>query len=278
MFLVIRRRVTFVNVAMTLALVFAMSGGAYAAGKFLITSTKQISPKVLKSLQGKVGAKGAQGPAGPQGPTGPTGPVGPQGPAGVGSKGESGAAGVNGTSVTSAAVPTNSTTCEKRGGSEFTAAEGKKTTACTGKEGTFGGESLPAGKTLTGVWAASSFAEAGLPNPGYGVVETGVSFALPVSPGIKLSNAYYIGPGEGAGEGKEAEPIKKGECKGNDEEPGAAEGYLCVFASEEENLVGTPEIGVRGNPVVASDGFTVLDFSKAKGVLLMAGTWAVTAE
>jgi hypothetical protein len=29
---------------MTIALVFAMSGGAYAANHFLITSTKQISP------------------------------------------------------------------------------------------------------------------------------------------------------------------------------------------------------------------------------------------
>ena len=33
----------------TIALVFAMSGGAYAAKKYLISSTKQISPSVLKS-------------------------------------------------------------------------------------------------------------------------------------------------------------------------------------------------------------------------------------
>jgi hypothetical protein len=37
---------------MTLALVFAMSGGAYAARRFVITSTKQIKPSVLKSLSG----------------------------------------------------------------------------------------------------------------------------------------------------------------------------------------------------------------------------------
>ena len=60
----IRKRLTYANVAMTLALVFAMTGGAYAANKYLITSTKQISPKVLKSLKGATGTNGAAGPAG----------------------------------------------------------------------------------------------------------------------------------------------------------------------------------------------------------------------
>ena len=34
------KRMTYANVALTLALVFAMTGGAYAAKKYLITSTK----------------------------------------------------------------------------------------------------------------------------------------------------------------------------------------------------------------------------------------------
>ena len=37
----------------TLALIFAMSGGAYAASHYLITSTKQIKPSVLGHLKGK---------------------------------------------------------------------------------------------------------------------------------------------------------------------------------------------------------------------------------
>ena len=52
-----------------MALVFAMAGGAAAASHYLITSSKQISPKVLKELK-TPGAKGATGAAGPAGPTG----------------------------------------------------------------------------------------------------------------------------------------------------------------------------------------------------------------
>ncbi len=46
MFSMIRKRLTYANVAMTLALVFAMTGGAYAAKKYMITSKKQIKPSV----------------------------------------------------------------------------------------------------------------------------------------------------------------------------------------------------------------------------------------
>ena len=63
---------TYANVAATLALVFAMSGGALAAKHYLISSTSQISPKVLKELK-KAGARGATGAAGPRGRPGPTG-------------------------------------------------------------------------------------------------------------------------------------------------------------------------------------------------------------
>jgi hypothetical protein len=46
----IRRHVTYADVAATLALVFAMSGGALAAKHYLLTSTKQIKPSVLKQF------------------------------------------------------------------------------------------------------------------------------------------------------------------------------------------------------------------------------------
>jgi hypothetical protein len=85
----VRSRLTYANVVATLALVFAMSGGALAASHYLINSTKQINPKVLGALRGKgaegpPGKNGAPGPAGAPGPEGATGKTGPEGPPGPG--------------------------------------------------------------------------------------------------------------------------------------------------------------------------------------------------
>jgi hypothetical protein len=62
-----------------LALFFALGGTAIAARHYLITSTSQIKPSVLKQLQGHAGTNGATGVAGPQGPTGAPGPTGTAG-------------------------------------------------------------------------------------------------------------------------------------------------------------------------------------------------------
>jgi collagen triple helix repeat protein len=84
-----RKRITYANVAATLALVFAMSGGAWAASHYLINSTRQINPKVLKKLKGntgkpgRTGATGKEGTAGKEGPQGLQGKEGPQGKEGV---------------------------------------------------------------------------------------------------------------------------------------------------------------------------------------------------
>jgi hypothetical protein len=65
-----------------------MSGGALAASHYLINSTKQINPKVLKKLRGSRGARGAVGPNGLVGPQGVGGPQGLRGPRGE--KGDAG--------------------------------------------------------------------------------------------------------------------------------------------------------------------------------------------
>jgi hypothetical protein len=69
-----RRRVSYANVAATLALVIALAGGtAYAASKIIITKTSQISTSVRKALHGATGPAGAPGAAGAAGATGPAG-------------------------------------------------------------------------------------------------------------------------------------------------------------------------------------------------------------
>ncbi len=77
-----RRHLNYANVVATLALVFAMSGGALAAKHYLINSTKQINPKVLKKLKGNAGKTGATGPAGAPGKEGAKGTQGVEGPRG----------------------------------------------------------------------------------------------------------------------------------------------------------------------------------------------------
>jgi hypothetical protein len=88
---------SYANVAATLALVLAMSGGALAAGHYLISSTKQISPAVLGKLKGATGKAGITGPGGPAGPAGPAGTNGTPGTKGEpGTPGESGPKGEQG--------------------------------------------------------------------------------------------------------------------------------------------------------------------------------------
>jgi hypothetical protein len=85
----LRKHLSYANIVATLALLFAMSGGALAAKHYLVNSTKQINPKVLKKLKGNAGSTGRPG---------APGAMGSQGTAGVnGSSGSPGASGANGT-------------------------------------------------------------------------------------------------------------------------------------------------------------------------------------
>jgi hypothetical protein len=64
------------------ALVVALGGTAFAAKKYVITSTRQISPKVLQQLRGRTGPMGPTGLQGSRGTDGTAGPGGADGPAG----------------------------------------------------------------------------------------------------------------------------------------------------------------------------------------------------
>jgi hypothetical protein len=74
-----------------LALFVASTGTSIAASHYLITSTKQIKPSVIKALKGAKGPRGqsvtgltgAQGPKGDTGATGAAGATGAQGSSGI---------------------------------------------------------------------------------------------------------------------------------------------------------------------------------------------------
>jgi hypothetical protein len=67
----------------SLALFFALGGTAIAARHYLVTSTSQIKPSVLKQLRGHNGTQGLAGPQGPAGPQGSPGQPGSPGPTNV---------------------------------------------------------------------------------------------------------------------------------------------------------------------------------------------------
>jgi hypothetical protein len=255
----IRKRFTYTNVAVTLALVLAMSGGAYAAGKYVITSTKQIKPSVLKQLTGKAGPAGPAGPAGTPG----AGTAGPPGPAGA--NGTNGTNGGNGESVTVAAA--SPAEC-KEGGAKFSNGTGSGK-ACNGKEGKEGPTGpqgpLQAGKSEGGEWSITSFAKAGELR-----IAT-LSFNIPVATPLAPAKVHFIEPGGVVPPG----------CAGSVEKPEAASGNLCVFTQLMLNLntMGTVQPPVEG--IVAGkgadvSGTRVLLEATGEGQVLADGAWVVT--
>ncbi|HEV2924415.1 MAG TPA: collagen-like protein [Solirubrobacteraceae bacterium] len=276
----IRKRLTYANTAATLALLFAMTGGAYAANHYLINSTKQISPKVLKALKGN---SGANGPAGPAGSAGPAGVAGPKGETGAG--GPAGPAGPAGTSVTAKALSASEAACGKLGGGEFKA--GSTTTfACNGEKGKEGKEgkegpagpegvcstsacTLPKGVTETGTWMIR-----GTDSAEEELKFTNISFPIPLK--AKPTNVL-IGI-------KGAATV---ECPGSVEKPEAIEGKICFY--EGATLVhkgGLKEalipLDLKGSTTVETSGALIaMETKKPTTVgeeVSAEGTWAVTAN
>ncbi len=209
----VRKHLTYTNAMVTVAVVFAMSGGAYAANKYVINTTKQINPKVLANLKGKAGANGAQGPAGAAGPQGPAAAAGPKGEAGP--SGQNGAPGEKGAQGEKGAPGSNGFNGAKGG----TGAPGPAGPA--GSPWTAGG-TLPVGSEEKGQWSFA-FRQA---TESSQTVSASISFPIPLASAISEAHTHFIGPEEGEGEA-DAKNVEG--CSGNYKDPKAASGNLCVF-------------------------------------------------
>jgi hypothetical protein len=270
-FSAIRNRMTYANVVATLALVFAMTGGAYAAGRYLITSTKQLSPKVLKQLHGQAGAAGKEGAAGVPGKEGATGKEGANGS--NGEKGATGATGLQGNagkSVVLGKINTGIATCKEQGGVnvEVEGNAASKQSVCNGEPGVIHpGTTLPKGASETGTWIATE----GEPEE----VEAAISFPIPLSAtAAEHTTPVYV---------PNTDTAPPAGCQGSAAEPEAEEGHLCLFQGPTHYQHGPEHGEVFFKPGALEEGvgttgvrFVIAGQEGARSRFV--GTWAVTAE
>jgi collagen triple helix repeat protein len=261
MIAMMRRRVPVASLIATLMLVVATAGGAWAAGKYLITSTSQIKPSVLKKLQGR------RGPAGPAGINGTNGANGKDGAPGV--PGEDGEDGADGKSVISTEFgPTEEEElgfpCGERGGSQFEVeGSGQQTYACTGEEGspwTAGGV-LPPGKTETGTFIAL---------PAGGATFGSISFPIPLVASLEGANVHVIEDGGTvpAACNNEVAPTP------SPANPEADAGHLCLFGENPEK----PGIYKPGSSFASAGAGTTGALLAIFAETFAFGSWAVTAK
>lgn len=233
----------------TLALLFAMGGGAYAAKKYLITSTKQISPSVLKALKG---ANGKAGPVGATGVPGPAGGVGPMGTAGaVGTDGKEGTLGKEG--------PPGKDGKNGKEGSPWTA-----------------GGTLPEGSTETGVWTMGDSPAGTTPGTiAPAKLKAAISFPIPLAAPLGESEVHIF----------EGTTIPAG-CSGAIEEERVIElkadhANLCVWVGPESSIkVNTAELIIgnieKGELGAGTHGAVITMFGAVGEGESADGTWAVT--
>jgi hypothetical protein len=257
------------------AMVFALTGGAFAAtgsggnGPARAGSASADTHAGAGAIAAKSKSKVKAGPRGPRGAAGPAGPAGPQGPAGpagtAGAKGENGAAGANGTDGTNGTNGTSATAesftgkqhgCET--GGVVVKSASPEASVCNGKNGQTGfTETLPVGKTEMGTWVANKSVEPFVP----------ISFNIPVK---AILHRVWVKHGT----------TEEG-CEGNAQEPVAEPGYLCLYEGElSENLVNVQFVGGSGGPAYGGPGVILLiqfenkETKSHEGVAT--GSWAVT--
>jgi hypothetical protein len=258
MFEGIRKHLTPATVMAFIAMVFAMTGGAFAvsvhggssparasassggssgAVATVAKKKKRSTPAGKPGPRGPVGPAGAAGPGGVPGPAGPAGATGPQGPTGsngTGTEGKEGKEGKEGASVTSVESGTPFGTKCKEGGTEFKIAS-SKTYACNGEKGVLHpGETLPVGATETGILSVGPIV---VPS----ALQVPISFTIPLA--SPIGHTHYInGNNEEVIRIEGGVPVtgpKPAECPGEAEKPEATSGNLCVY---EHGSLGLKEI------------------------------------
>jgi hypothetical protein len=258
------------------ALVAALGGGAYAA-------TGGNSGKATASAkQGKQGKQGKPGKTGPAGPAGPAGSAGAKGDTGAaGSNGSNGAPGAAGKSV----VLVNETpaNCGVEGGFTYEVqGSGNKNEVCNGENGTTGfTETLPSGKTETGIWSFNGYL---MPeqeqNTETGALRVPISFAIPLSAPLLEANIINATKSKiDCGADATCLSALAAKCPATSESqpnsvrnPSAAPGFLCWYTSgsilNATFVLAFPNFSKAGTTLLFS-----IDAAQASG----AGSWAVTA-
>ena len=301
MFQRVRKHLTPATFIALLALVFAVTGGAFAVRGDNSDSHTNASVRVNNTVASTARAKGKTGPRGPRGPAGPAGKNGTNGVNGAqgatgpaGPKGETGAAGATG----------------PQGPQGVKGKEGKEGQSIPGEPGEpgviHGQEPLPKGATETGAWTTNVATTA--ENNEYVAISFPIRLPASITAG---QHTLYVtteewedrsGKKDPAGCEAEPNPVKEPGVKvpGTAEDPQAAEGFLCVYQGFTLNPEGFPgEFGTFGvnisNPAhlgtpgpsagVAGATITVhYERPSSTGPFgeplehQLSGTWAVTAE
>jgi Collagen triple helix repeat (20 copies) len=292
MFQAIRKRITPSTVIAVLALIFAATGGAFAAtgggsgGDSHATALATVSKSKSKPKTGPRGPAGAKGATGATGVAGATGPAGSAGAPGA--KGETGAAGPAGAGGTGPQGPAGTT-----GPAGPAGPKGEEVEGPPGPEGQLCKAKcvLPEGATETGAWSIAAFEI-----PESKSINAPISFAIPLQ--AASSKAFFFNllqtekkefdANEFTGQGCQAGApncIATG-CAGTVAEPKAPEGTLCVFSARHESAAPPEEVAFQGVlPATAalvagySQTGALLDFQAEEehGYIIGAGSWAVTA-
>jgi hypothetical protein len=291
----IRKQLNPATIMAFVALVFAMTGGAFAvtghgggsgSGSHA-TLTATVAKAKKKDKSAPVGKPGPRGPAGPAGSQGPAGSAGAQGAAGAkgenGTAGANGTAGTNGASVASTPLGVGNEHC-KEGGNEFVSASGASYT-CNGKAGVKGatGEpwtpnsTLPSKATETGSWAIGDTPS----NVSTEAVFVPLSFPVRLGASLEASHVHFIEEqgGDWVENGTGVPPTECGTPAGTAEEPEASPGNLCVYETRVTGIAldKIRKAGTFREEVGASTAGAVLIMNpgeEAHGF----GTWAVTEK